>query len=257
MKVKKSKKLKQKIKKVKIASDNSNTSLVEIITTVSNPYYKTENFSINLDGFDIHKDLLDPNSQVWLTNFQIAYPMFLISNQFPHLNILFRSCNWNIDGHFTKFHLMYNTSEPIIKENTFIICNAMKNHWVLLTNYKNDFNTWRFYDSIGSSSYLDSVVPFFKCLSEIVSTDKLIVDSMNIQSQKGVSDCGLFALANLVALCNGLDPCELKFNQNKMRAHYNLSIENLKFEMFNNESKSCRKKVRETRIFNCNQLDFN
>jgi hypothetical protein len=68
---------------------------------------------------------------------------------------------------------------------------------------------------------------FLKSLSEIVETDVLIVESMSIQTQKGINDCGLFALANLISNCKGIDPCILKLKQNKMREHYNSSLDNV------------------------------
>ena len=118
-------------------------------------------------------------------------------------------------------------------------------------------NTWSFYDSIGSPSYLLALAPFFKSLSEIVETDVFIVESMSIQTQKGINDCGLFALANLISICKGIDPCSLKLKQNKMREHYNSSLDKLKFEIFPHDTKTCRKNVKETNIYNCNLQKFN
>ena len=39
------------------------------------------------------------------------------------------------------------------------------------------------------------------------------------QQQKGTSDCGLFCIANSVALANGIDPSTVSWDQNKMRDH--------------------------------------
>ena len=104
-----------------------------------------------------------------------------MQNQYPFYNILFRSCHWELADEFSKFHLMYDTKECIIKENTFIIVRASRNHWVLLTNHKTPMNTWSFYDSIGSPCYLLALAPFFKSLSEIIETDVFIVESMSTQ----------------------------------------------------------------------------
>lgn len=41
-----------------------------------------------------------------------------------------------------------------------------------------------------------------------------------VQHQIGGSDCGLFAIAFAVALCFGLNPAKLIFNQEKMREHF-------------------------------------
>ena len=251
-KIKKSKK-----SKVNAIKDDTTESIISGETVETKPYYTIDKFHINFDGFDIKTDMLDPTSKAWLSNFQISYPMYMVQNQYPFYNILFRSCHWELADEFSKFHLMYNTNECIIKENTFIILRASKNHWVLLTNHKTSPNTWSFYDSIGSPCYLLALAPFFKSLSEIVETDVSIVESMSIQTQKGIDDCGLFALANLISICKGIDPCSLKLKQNKMREHYNSSIDNVKFEMFPHETKTVRKNVKETNIYNCNLQKFN
>ena len=67
---------------------------------------------------------------------------------------------------------------------------------------------------------------------------------MSIQTQKGINDSGLFALASLISICKGIDPCSLKLKQNEMRVHYNSSLDNVKFEMFPHETKTVRKKCK-------------
>ena len=80
---------------------------------------------------------------------------------------------------------------------------------------------------------------------------------MSIQTQKGINDSGLFALANLISICKGIDPCSLKLKQNKMRVHYNSSLDNVKFEIFPHDTEVVRKNVKETNIYNCNFQKFN
>ena len=41
------------------------------------------------------------------------------------------------------------------------------------------------------------------------------------QQQKGIDDCGLFALVNLLALYDGENPCLNNFDQKAMREHSN------------------------------------
>ncbi len=53
---------------------------------------------------------------------------------------------------------------------------------------------------------------FFVCLSYIVNL-------MNIGKQKGGNDCGLFAVAVLTSLANGVDVTKAKFDQALMRPH--------------------------------------
>ena len=48
---------------------------------------------------------------------------------------------------------------------------------------------------------------------------KLTITMVHVQQQQGYNDCGLFAIAFAVALCNGLDPATLTFQQPAMRSH--------------------------------------
>ena len=63
-------------------------------------------------------------------------------------------------------------------------------------------------------------------------TTNLTVDVMNCQAQQNGNDCGLFAIANATALCNGIDPSLVLWRHNDMRQHYLKCIENGKLEMF-------------------------
>ena len=47
----------------------------------------------------------------------------------------------------------------------------------------------------------------------------VIVSLMNIGKQKGGIDCGLFAVAVLTSLANGVDVTKVKFDQALMRPH--------------------------------------
>ena len=42
---------------------------------------------------------------------------------------------------------------------------------------------------------------------------------IDVQRQKGTSDCGLFAVAFATALANGIQPERLEFEQDRMRKH--------------------------------------
>lgn len=55
--------------------------------------------------------------------------------------------------------------------------------------------------------------------------DLLQLQYMNMQKQKGGADCGLFAIAVATALCIGMDPTKLTFEQGKMREHLRLCFE--------------------------------
>ena len=48
---------------------------------------------------------------------------------------------------------------------------------------------------------------------------QLEVRLVDVQSQNGADDCGVFAIAFATALCNGVDPHSLSLNQDEMREH--------------------------------------
>ena len=50
--------------------------------------------------------------------------------------------------------------------------------------------------------------------------------------QKGSDDCGLFALAYAIEICQGKNPANLIYNQLLMRSHFNTCIKNDKFTNF-------------------------
>ena len=53
---------------------------------------------------------------------------------------------------------------------------------------------------------------------------ELVIQIMNVQRQRGSSDCGVFALALITAICFGLDPVSMFFDQKEMRKHLLKSI---------------------------------
>ena len=58
------------------------------------------------------------------------------------------------------------------------------------------------------------------------------IEYVNMQQHKGPNDCGLFAIATATALCNGVDPNQLEFNQKLMRQHLQNALEMQKLSLF-------------------------
>ena len=48
-----------------------------------------------------------------------------------------------------------------------------------------------------------------KLVADLMQTKSLTVEFVDVQKQKGGSDCGLFALAFIASICNGQDPTKL------------------------------------------------
>lgn len=49
---------------------------------------------------------------------------------------------------------------------------------------------------------------------------QLTVHSLSVQQQIGVKDCGLFAVAFAVEVCQKHNPSQVSYDQSKMRAHF-------------------------------------
>ena len=52
--------------------------------------------------------------------------------------------------------------------------------------------------------------------------------------QKNANDCGVYAIANMVALLHGIDPCIVTYPPGLLRTHLKLCMEKRSFEMFPN-----------------------
>jgi hypothetical protein len=112
-----------------------------------------------------------------------------------------------------------------------IIVLHLMNHWVTVSNIslagKFDKFKWRIYDSLNHDYYFDMAK---RILYEINPNTEL--EKVEVQTQNGFDDCGLFAIANAINLCLHINPASVKYDQSKMRAHYNLAIERKHFDPF-------------------------
>ena len=54
---------------------------------------------------------------------------------------------------------------------------------------------------------------------------EVTIEFVDVQEQRGASDCGLFALAFLTSICNGQDPATQLYDQKAMTSHLLQCIE--------------------------------
>ena len=82
-------------------------------------------------------------------------------------------------------------------------------------------NTIKIYDSLNQSCPVEPTrAKLMKQLCCLVGPDNsLIVEWVDVKKQVGGSDCGLFAIANAAALCDGSYPEEGDWQQHLMRPH--------------------------------------
>ena len=102
-----------------------------------------------------------------------------------------------------------------------------KNHWVTITNCNPDYEfarpdglgIWFLFESMNDASYAQEIKPALKRLNSESSI--FLLNTCVVPKQQGVIDCGIFALAYAIAICEGVDPSKLFFHQNLMRFHFN------------------------------------
>ena len=61
---------------------------------------------------------------------------------------------------------------------------------------------------------------------------EVVIEYVDIQEQRGASDCGLFALAFITSICNGIDPASYSYQQAAMRSHTLSCIEKSQMTLF-------------------------
>ena len=96
-------------------------------------------------------------------------------------------------------------------------------HWVAVSNVGRDEDVINWMDSLHglpTSTAKREVADILHSPLPVIT-----VQCLNVQKQRGGSDCGLFALAFITAVCHGDDPTSLYFDQENMRSHLITSIE--------------------------------
>ena len=98
---------------------------------------------------------------------------------------------------------------------------------------ENGLGLWFVYDSLNRpEQFLNYIKPCLKRLNVEAKTFYII--SSNVEEQFGLNDCGLFALAYAIAICEGKDPAKLLFHQISMRHHFNDVISGNELTQFKN-----------------------
>ena len=101
------------------------------------------------------------------------------------------------------------------------IVNVRGNHWVALSNVKTTADRVFIYDSYVNLNRKKDAISYplnvEQCACQLIKPVAFVnMYVANVQQQKGGNDCGLFSIANAVALCFGIDPTTLKINQHTL-----------------------------------------
>lgn len=153
----------------------------------------------------------------------------------------------NIEAYLRLIKLNYNTINGLchptfysIREslqenydNSIFVINTIDGkgyHWLVITNIGCEYLHWRVFDS------LDLPVDRYKLLfsSILPNIVKIKVTKENVAKQIDGKNCGLFSLANTLALAQGINPSNMEWlNVNdEMRQHYRECIDSGEIEEF-------------------------
>ena len=115
-------------------------------------------------------------------------------------------------------------------------------HWIAISNKDCDSSTWRVYDS------LDYAVKNYKDLFKTIlpNCETVIIQKIIVTRQKDSKNCGLHALANVMALVDNLNPSDFEWinKNNEMRDHFRKCINNSKASQFVSKPKRSQRELK-------------
>ena len=148
------------------------------------------------------KEILE--SGRWLNDKHISAAQQLLRKQYPFVSGLQNP----ILGSNLTFDVMETEGVQIINH---------RNHWTCLSTIGCQPSEVNVYDSLHARLSASAMKQTCSMLN--TTEAKLTVRMRKVQIQSGGSDCGVFAIAFAVCLCEGKDPCSISWTQPLMRQH--------------------------------------
>ena len=99
------------------------------------------------------------------------------------------------------------------------VMNINGNHWIVISTVGCKPATINVYDSLHGRLPSHAKIVIADLLRSQEAHHEIAINYMDVQWQSNGSDCGLFALANTVMLCNAMNPTKFTFDQGQMRKH--------------------------------------
>jgi Ulp1 family protease len=199
------------------SSISKSRRLVHPAISVNNNFYSTLSAQSVNQCIDVLKHPLR-----WLDDTLINIAQSFLSHQFPEVGGFQSSCIFN-SNNFGG----YTISAKFVQ-----ILNVRNSHWVLISNLTSDngCNSVQYYDSLFT---VPDTVPLLvhrvaRSLLINMCISSLNLEVMRCHKQDNGNDCGLYAIANATALCNGFDPSLILWGKNSMRSHFLQCIEKKK-----------------------------
>ena len=140
----------------------------------------------------------------WLNDLHISAANCLLQRQFPQISGL----QSPVLGSKLQFSALHSEGIQILN---------YKKHWICISTVGCCPGHVKVYDSLYPFPSSSAILQICNLVQTREST--LVVQMMDVQTQSGGDDCGLFAIAISFALCSGKNPCEIEFRQDVMRSH--------------------------------------
>lgn len=157
---------------------------------------------------------------------------FLLQQKFSHCGGLYPAV--------LAYHGKYKSDTK--KSGIVQVLNSEGKHWVAISTIGCSSSVVNWLDSlhgIPSMHHEKLIAQLHQCADEYIQ-----INIVNVDVQEGNFDCGLFSLANITAILNGVDISMIKFDQKQMRQHLVSCFEKKTPEVFPLESRSLRSKRR-------------
>lgn len=139
---------------------------------------------------------------MWLDDAVINAARTLLKTQFPTLS------------GFQSTQVVAANRADVLGGGAIQIVHTRTNNWVCI-HVEEDRAGVRLYNSLYSSIPMSTVDHILQLVHPM--TERISIKSMMMQTQKGSSDCGLFAVAVATALCHHYDPTVCRWIQEDMR----------------------------------------
>ena len=176
------------------------------------------------------------SSGEWLSDAIVSAAQSLMQQQFPAMSGL-QHC------------ALQETLSFDVHRSPFVqIVNVENVHWVTVSNVGCEKGTVNVYDSSFSSVYESTI----NVIASMVfhPGPELKVRLMNVAKQATSGDCGVLAIAYAYAICSGLDPCLVNYDQKSIRRHLMQCLEVCCFSAFPaSGSRKCKSLVKKTQVY--------
>ena len=106
----------------------------------------------------------------------------------------------------------------------------LTDHWIALSTVGCADGEIEICNSLQLSPALHTQTVIVQYLKSKLHSIKIKV--VNVATQKGSSDCGLYAIAKMTSIANNDDPVNLVYNQQELRIHLQQCFENGVIEKF-------------------------